>query len=227
MRSLVRAGPLGTVVALLAVRNVAEIRLVDDVYVPTNVALGAVLIRLVRRWGCSWEELGLDRRHIRRALAVGAAGASVIIAVMAAGAAVPLTRGLFDDGRVPPEASGGERLYQLALRIPVGTAAFEELAFRGVLLALLNRTFSGPVAVVIDSALFGLWHIVPSLATARANDIVGAGHLGFVLGAVLTTCVGGLVFCLVRKQGGHLLAPFLLHVAFNDTGYLMAWWVRS
>lgn len=217
----------GTVVLLLAVRNVAEVRLVDAVYVPTNVALGAVLLALARHWGCSWDELGLDRRHLRRALGVGATAAAVVIAVMAVGAALPATRGLFDDGRVPVDASGAERLYQLLVRIPVGTAAFEELAFRGVLLALLNRHFSGAVAVGIDSALFGLWHIVPSLATARANTIVGVGRLGFVVGAVAITFVGGLLFCAVRKRGGHLLAPALLHVAFNDTGYLLAWWLRA
>ena len=216
----------GCVVALLAARNVTEVVLPDPAYVPTNVALGAVLIGLARRAGSSWEDLGLDRRHVRRGLTAGAVAASAAVAGMVLAAALPFSRGVFDDERVPTDASGGERLYQTALRIPVGTAAFEELAFRGVLLALLRRRLPLRAAVVIDSALFGLWHIVPTLATARANGIVGPGRVGLVVGSVAATTLGGAVFCALRLRGRHLLAPVMLHVAFNDTGYLLAWWLR-
>ncbi|HEX2063708.1 MAG TPA: CPBP family glutamic-type intramembrane protease, partial [Acidimicrobiales bacterium] len=144
-----------------------------------------------------------------------------------AGAALPTTRGLFDDERVPVDASGWERLYQTAVRIPVGTVLFEEVAFRAVLLALLRRRLSLAAAVAVDSALFGLWHIVPTLATARANDVVGLGRLGLVAGSVLATAVGGAVFCALRVRGRHVVAPALLHLGFNDAGYLLAWWVRS
>ncbi|HEV3401144.1 MAG TPA: CPBP family intramembrane glutamic endopeptidase [Acidimicrobiales bacterium] len=216
----------GSVVALLAARNVTEVVLPDPAYVPANVALGAVLVAVARRAGSSWEDLGLARRHVRPGVAVGAVAASAAVAGMVVAAALPFTRGLFDDERVPADASGGERLYQTALRIPIGTAAFEELAFRGVLLALLRRRLPTGAAVAIDSALFGLWHIVPTLATARANGIVGAGRVGLVVGSVAATAVGGAVFCALRLRGRHLLAPALLHVAFNDTGYLLAWWLR-
>ena len=146
---------------------------------------------------------------------------------MLVGAALPVTRGLFDDARVPADVSAWERLYQTAIRIPIGTVAFEELAFRGVVLALLSRRFSMTAAVAVDSALFGLWHIVPTLATARANEIVGVQGAGLVIGSVLVTTIGGLVFCALRVRGRHLLAPAVLHLGFNDTGYLLAWWVRG
>ena len=219
--------PAGAVAALLAVRNLAEVWLPNAAYVPTNVALGAVLVVLARRWGCSWGDLGLDRRHLARGARVGGGVALAAVAVMLAGAAWPGTRGFFDDGRVPAHAPGGERLYQTALRIPVGTVAFEELAFRGVLLALLFRGFSRRTAVLVDSALFGLWHVVPTLHTARANGIVGLGRLGLVLASVAATFAGGVLFCALRVWGRHLVAPSLLHLAFNDTGYLLAWWVRD
>ncbi len=219
--------PIAPVVALLAVRNVVEVPLPDAVYVPLNVALGAVLLELSRRWGLAWHEVGFDRRHLPRAFTVGGAAAFLAAGAMLIGAVTPLTRGLFDDGRIPAEASGWERLYQTAVRIPLGTVAFEELAFRGVLLAVLSRRFSVGAAVVVNSALFGLWHILPTLATARANGIVGIGRVGLVAGSVLVTFVGGLVFCALRRRGGHLLAPALLHLALNDAGYLLAWWTRS
>ena len=218
---------MGAVVALLAARNLIEPVLPDEPYVPTNVAVGAALVVLARRTGSSWDDLGLDRRHVGRGVALGGAVASAAVAAMVLGAALPQTRGLFDDGRVPVDASGWERLYQLGLRIPVGTVVFEELAFRGVLLAVLCRRLSRSAAVALDSALFGLWHIVPTLATARANEIVGLGRVGLVIGSVAATTVGGVVFCALRLRGRHLLAPALLHLGFNDAGYALAWWVRS
>jgi membrane protease YdiL (CAAX protease family) len=220
------SAPVGTVVALLAARNLAELRLADPAYVPTNVALGGVLIALARRRGASWRDLGLDRRNVRRALRIGGTTAAVALTAMLVGAAMPMTEGLFDDGRVPRDASAWERLYQTGIRIPIGTVAFEELAFRGVLLAVLARRLSIGAAVAVNSAAFGLWHIVPTLATARANEIVGLGRIGLVLGSVALTFVGGIVFCALRLRGGHILAPAMLHLAFNDAGYLLAWWVR-
>ena len=109
-------------------------------------------------------------------------------------AALPMTRGFFNDARVPADAPGWERLYQTVIRIPVGTVVFEELAFRGVLLAVLCRRLRLTAAVGVNSALFGLWHIVPTLSTATANDIEGLARVGLVAGSVLATAVGGVVF---------------------------------
>lgn len=195
-------------------------------YVPVNAAVGTALLALARRSGSSWDDLGLDRRHWRRGLAGGAAASSLVVGGMVAAAALPVSRGLFHDERVPADAGTLERLYQTVVRIPVGTVAFEELAFRGVLLALLRRRLGLPGAVSADSALFGLWHIVPTLAAAKANGIAGVCRVGLVTGSVVGTTVGGAVFSALRIRARHLLAPGLAHLAFNDAGYLLAWWVR-
>ena len=227
VRSFGRSGLAGGVVALLAVRNAGEVVLPGVAYVPTNVVVGAVLLAAARRAGCSWEELGLARRHVRQGLKVGAVAGSGAVVAMVLGAALPMTRGLFDDARVPADAAGWERLYQMVIRIPLGTVLFEELAFRSVLLAILRRRLSPGPAVAVSSALFGLWHIVPTLGTARANGIEGLSRVGLVTGSVVATAVAGVVFCGLRIRGRHVLAPALLHLAFNDTGYLLAWSVRS
>ncbi|MDP8991617.1 MAG: CPBP family glutamic-type intramembrane protease [Actinomycetota bacterium] len=208
-------------------RNAGEPALPGAAYIPANVVVGTALVALARRGGLSWEALGMGRRHVGRGIRTGAVAAAVAAAAMLAGAAWPLTRGLFDDERVAVDAGTGELAYQTLVRIPVGTVAFEELAFRGVLLGLLLRRLSPAAAVAVDSALFGLWHIVPTLATARANQITGAGRVGLVAGAVVVTAVGGAVFCALRLRGRHLLAPALLHLAFNDVGYFLSWWVRA
>ncbi len=87
------AGTVGCVVALLAARNLAEVVLPDAAYVPTNVAVATMLLALAQRSGCSWDDLGLDRRHVRRGLSVGSAVASVAITGMLVGAALATTRG--------------------------------------------------------------------------------------------------------------------------------------
>lgn len=213
--------------AVLAVRNVGEVVLPGVAYVPTNVAVGALLLVMARSGGISWEDLGLGGRHIRRGFRIGAVAGSAAGVAMLLAAATPMTRGFFDDARVPADAPGWERLYQTVIRIPVGTVVFEELAFRGVLLAVLCRRLPLSAAVALNSALFGLWHIVPTLSTATANGIEGLARVGLVTGSVLATAVGGVVFCALRVRGRHILAPAMLHVAFNDAGYLLSWWVRA
>ncbi len=217
---------VASVLVLLGARNLADLVLPGAAYVPTNVAVGAALLAVARGGGASWDDLGLDRRNVRLGSTVGgAAGAGAVTALLLV-AAVPRTRRVFDDERVPRDAGGRERLYQTMIRIPIGTAVFEELAFRGVVLSLLRRRLRPPAAVALDSALFGLWHIVPTLATARANRIVGLGRLGLVAGSVLATTAGGVVLCALRMRTGHVLAPALVHLGVNDAGYVLAWRAR-
>lgn len=215
-----------SVLVLLGARNLGDLVLPGAAYVPTNVAVGAALLAVARGGGASWDDLGLARSHLRPGMSVGsAAGAGAVTALLVA-AAVPRARRVFDDERVPLDASGPQRLYQTTIRIPVGTVAFEELAFRGVLLDILRQRLRPSLAVALDSALFGLWHIVPTLATARANRIVGLGRLGLVAGSVLATTAGGVVLCALRMRTGHVLAPALLHLGVNDAGYVLAWRAR-
>jgi uncharacterized protein len=82
-------------------------------------------------------------------------------------------------------------------------------------------------AVLVNSGLFGLWHIVPTVGAASTNGIGGLAQAGTVAGAVVVTTAGGVVFCWLRLRSGHLAAPVLLHLAFNVTGYSLAWWVQS
>lgn len=214
-------------VAALTARNVASPWLPAAAYVPVNLALGAGLVALARWSGTTWAELGLARRRLGAGLRLGALAGGAAVAVMTIGAALPLTRGFFEDERVDVDAGGGELAYQALVRIPLGTVVFEEVAFRGVLLALLCRRMSTRSAVLVSSGLFGLWHIRPTIGAADVNDIAGAALAGSVLGAVVVTSVGGVAFCWLRLRSGHLAAPVLLHLAFNVTGYSLSWWVQS
>ena len=79
------------------------------------------------------------------------------------------------------------------------------------------------------SALFGLWHIAPTLHTMTDNrEFAGAaastaGKILLVLGAIAVTFVAGLVFCWLRLRSKSLLAPVLAHAATDGLALTVAW----
>jgi membrane protease YdiL (CAAX protease family) len=218
---------LSVVVVLLAVRNVAGEALVPSTwYVPVNAGLAAVLLLIARRSHLSWAELGLAARSVRRGLALGAVIGGLIAVGIAVVAAVPVTRPLFEDQRMAA-VDGRELVYRALVRIPFGTAVLEEVAFRGVLLAMLSRLVSTAGAVGVSSALFGLWHIRPTLGALDANDVAGhpLSRLGALAGAVAVTAAAGALFCRLRLATESLLAPMVVHAVLNSASAVAAYMV--
>ena len=68
---------------------------------------------------------------------------------------MPAARPVLDDKRITGLDARG-LAYQTLVRIPVGTTAWEEIAFRGVLQAALRRVMSEPAAIAVTSGVFGL-----------------------------------------------------------------------
>ncbi|WP_448628592.1 CPBP family intramembrane glutamic endopeptidase [Geodermatophilus sp. URMC 64] len=192
-------------------------------YVPANVAATGLVLLAARAIGLSWAEVGLDRTRLRAGLAWGGICVAGVVAGCAAGLAVPALRPLFADARLAG-ADGGDIAYQVLVRIPFGTVLWEETAFRGVLLAALTRVLPVPAAIAGSAAVFGVWHIRPTLSAVAANDLA-EGPLGrgltVVLGCALTAGAGVLLAWL-RTRSGSLVAPLLLHLATNDVGTLAA-----
>ncbi len=214
------------VVAVLVVVNVADIRVAHAALV-LGPAGAAALLALARWAGLNWAELGLGRGTWRRGLRWAGAAIGAVAVVFAAGAALPLTRSAFRDSRY--DFGWGHALLTAFVLIPVGTVLFEEVAFRGVLWGLLQRRHGPWVATGVSSALFGLWHVLPSLGLAADDQAIGAtvgtgssGQAVSVLGTVLFTALAGVVFCELRRRSGSLLAPAGLHWATNALGVLAA-----
>jgi len=221
-------------VALAAAGNAATNLLVPAaLYVPAAllVALLAVLVA-VRVGGCGARDLGLAAADLGGGLRLGAVAAAVVAGLLVVGAALPATRELFADRRVD-EHSVAALLYVTLVRIPLGTALLEETLFRGVLLGLGLRRWPRRVAVAWSSALFGLWHVLPSGGLGGYNPVVAdllhgpAGRLGVTTAAVAGTALAGVVFCWLRLRASSLLAPVMLHVATNSLAYAAAWVVLS
>jgi len=195
----------------------------------TSVAATGTLLCCARRAGLTWRELGFDRA--RRGVVVGGALAGVVAAGYAAGVAHPRIRGLFRDERAL--ALSRRRVLEEALvQVPLGTVLLEEVAFRGVLPALLGRSLPARTAAAASAGLFGLWHVLPAMDMCHANPGFGRLTAGeppgravetarLVAGTVVSTTVAGLVFHGLRRRAG-LLAPVLLHLATNSLGYAAA-----
>lgn len=184
-----------------------------------------------RACGLGWGQLGLGRDHLAAGCRWGLGAAGVVGAVYAVGVLLPLTRPAFQDSRYHLPLPGVLRTAFLV--IPLGTVLAEEIAFRGVLWALLGRHLPPARVLVSTSALFGLWHVLPSLHLAAANPAVsdatgggGAAAAVAVVGTVVVTALGGLVFGALRRRSGSVLAPTGAHWATNALGVLfgaLAW----
>lgn len=220
--------PEVTAILLIGIYNVVgNLWLPSSLYVPANLAVGLLLVGVARWGGTSWELLGLASNRWLRGLVVGGIAMAIIAFGVAVGVALPWTRELFEDNRVV-DASTWEMIYQPFLRIPLGTAVFEELLFRGVLLGMFLLWLSPLWAVTWSSLLFGLWHVLPTALTVDNNAAVGdiaesdSGLALAIVGGVLGTWLVGYLFCWLRLRANSLLAPVLFHTATNSFAYLGA-----
>lgn len=139
------------------------------------------------------------------------AAAAVVLAAIALVSTV--APGLFADQRMAGVDARGTA-WRALVRIPLGTAVLEEVAFRTVLPALLS-----PVAA---AGLFGLWHIAPAAKTLDVNGVRRHRAVA-VAGAVVVTAGVGLVLWELRVATGGLAAPALVHMAANSGATVAAW----
>lgn len=192
-------------------------------YVPANLIAGAALCAAVIG------PLGLD------AGSLGLTGLTLADLMLGAGLGVALTLPLFGgllfertrrmlaDERVAG-LSGAHLVYQVVIRVPIGTAAFEELAFRGVLFAAWLQVGSITVAALISSIAFGLWHIAPTVNLIAANTpTLGPRARIKAVGATVLAMTGaGVALVWLRVETGGLAAPWALHATLNSLATVAA-----
>ncbi len=86
--------------------------------------------------------------------------------------------------------TGREVVGRALVRIPIGTALFEEMLFRGVLFGLAARLGVGH-AFWVSSLVFALWHLAPASVLLRTG-VVGRSRLliwGAFMGGIAGTFV--------------------------------------
>ncbi|MEA5366990.1 CPBP family intramembrane glutamic endopeptidase [Amycolatopsis sp., V23-08] len=227
---MIRAFALvAAVVTLAASTTLANRVLPGWAYPVCGLVAAVVLVGLARAAGLSWADLGL--RSVRRPALVGLAGAGLVAVVFGIALAVPALRTVYQDGRVgTPDF--GQLLWLTCGRILFGTVLIEEIAFRGVLPALLGARddrWRWP-PIVGAAALFGLWHYLPALAIGR-NAAVHAvfGGTPVVVLQVLAMAAAGVAGIFLhwwRHRGHGVLASVIVHFTTNAGGLTLAVLVR-
>jgi uncharacterized protein len=189
--------------------------------------LTGALVLIAWSAGATLADLGLDRANARAGLRYGGGAFGVVLLVLIVAAVIPATNGFLHDSRA--QISGGRLIYELGVSIVLLTAIPEEFAFRGVLLGSALRLWRPWRASLITSALFGLWHIAPTLHTMSDNRSVSGlaasvgGQVLLVSGSIAVTSIAGLAFCWLRLRSRSLIAPIMAHIATNGLALTVAW----
>lgn len=193
-------------------------------------ATAVALLGFARWTGLSWAQLGLHRDQHRSGVRWGLVAVALVAVVYVVGALLPATRSAFLDARY--QLGVGGALFAAFVTIPVTTIVVEEVAFRSVLWGMLARHTATVRVLMGSSALFGLWHVLPSVSLATANrgiaeTVQGVGLAGaaataiVVLAVVLFTALGGVVVGELRRRSGSVIASAGLHWATNGLGVLV------
>lgn len=218
--------------ASVALGAVAVYNLVQNLAVPErwytagNAAVATGLVAYARRSGLSYAEMGLGKRDVGRGLRIGAGIVAPTALATTAVAASPRLSRVFLDGRARGHGRA-DAARQLLIRFPVGTALYEEVAFRGVLDALWSRRSGEWTARMVTAVAFGAWHVLPTfrlypdMAGGRGESS-GLERAGATLAGVAVTAVSSLLFDRLRTRSGSLAAPWLAHYGFTATSYLAA-----
>jgi membrane protease YdiL (CAAX protease family) len=194
-------------------------------HVVVGLGLAVCLLVIARVQGLTGADLGLARSSWLAGLWWGTAAATLVgVAYALASVVTPVRQALpASDGEI-----GRAALWAVLVVIPLGTVLPEELAFRGLVLALLGRRYGVRSGILLSSGLFGLWHIMASLGGGPANaaivGVVGgdaAGTVTRVIVTVLFTTLGGVVLCWLRLRSNSLLAPMLAHWTVNALGVIV------
>jgi membrane protease YdiL (CAAX protease family) len=209
-------------VGLAGYNNVAGVQPWHRRWSPAVNALAATAtLAAATASGLNTTDLGLRRDRLRSGLKLGSAAAVPVVAAFGLAALTPATRPLLNDQRVVG-LDRRQLAYHVLLRIPVGTIAWEEIAFRGVLGAALRRVLAEPAATIVASAVFGIWHIRPTAEMLAANRLAtNRGTRIIAISAVTVgTAAAGALLSFLRERSGSLTAPVLLHLVTNCTAPL-------
>lgn len=213
-------------VGLIAGHNIAQNSIFNDRnYVGANVVVTAALVGLGVSSGSTLAEMGLCARLTPKDWRVATTAAWACALTTAAAVSHPVSRTIFRDERARGD---GARviLEKVIVRFPLGTALFEEVAFRGVLPRLLAN--SNVAGHVLSSILFALWHVIPTARVLRGSPLhqnTSNPKQAVAVGSIAAG-LGGSVLAATRSRSGTVALPWMLHSIFNIITYLggvIAW----
>jgi len=190
----------------------------EPLHVPANLALAGFVTALAVHAGANPDDLGLASANLANGVRIGLFAAAAVAGGVAGAARFDHARPLFVDERVAGY-SRARSAYEIAVRIPFGTALAEEMLFRGALPALLARRHSRASTILVSNTAFGVWHVIPTLASLDTSAVAArvpastSARVGTVAGIAAATAIAGLAFNALQRRSGSVIAPILVHAA--------------
>lgn len=126
-----------------------------------------------------------------------------------------------------PISSRLDLLWRIIICIPLGTALFEEVLFRGIFYGYLIRNVSTKKTVLVTSLFFALWHITAAFETVSYNFQIGAVLFGIGLWLIflISSFIAGLLFGWIRYKGRNIAGCILAHALINSISLVIILWV--
>jgi len=118
---------------------------------------------------------------------------------------------------------GSTKFFPILVGIPAGTVLLEEIAFRGVMFALLmTQGFSTNQALILSSLAFGVWHIGLVVRSRKVHSIVS--WPGFTCGILMLVVgfIGGIIYGALRIQTGNIVGCLIAHWIANSFSIVAA-----
>lgn len=97
----------------------------------------------------------------------------------------------------------------------------EEIAFRGVILALFLRFYNKPEALLISALSFGAYHLIGLLSPGNNQELV------WMAGQVVWASILGLFYGYVTLRTGSLLPSMLVHYLGNISVYPLTAYIQN
>jgi membrane protease YdiL (CAAX protease family) len=205
----------------LAVFNIAFISSNGWARLVWNFSGYASLFLAYRFAALSLGSIGLSKSSIRSGLKYASYVIAVILLAMLL--VFIFDKTVFNDPRYHHRLSTA--LYSVLILLPLKTVLFEELAFRGILPAILLKVKNQRrYATIVSSLVFGFWHIY---SATKIGNYHLAGNLTIpnvlvVAGVFVATSIAGYLFCELRWRSGSLIAPAAVHWFLNGFGIILA-----
>ncbi|HSW78642.1 MAG TPA: CPBP family intramembrane glutamic endopeptidase [Candidatus Babeliales bacterium] len=184
-------------------------------YTLFNLGFALFSVWLVKKAGANWGQLGFSFSLSSIAIAL------VVLLIVISAELV-----FFKKNRLEISAAN---LRELLVRIPFGTALAEEMIFRGSLIGVLLLSYSRFWSLLISSAIFGIWHLLPGPSSTWTqqnlmykNKPRWLARLSSDSVTVLVTTFGGLFFGWLRLASGGILLPWVFHSGINIVSWTLS-----
>lgn len=114
--------------------------------------------------------------------------------------------------------------WRIFVRIPLGTALFEEMLFRGFFYGYLIKKTSHKKTLWVTSLFFAFWHITPAFKVISLDLQIVTTMLFILLWLVglLGSFIAGLLFAWIRYRTNNIAGCILAHACINDLALVIA-----